>query len=362
MIRLSHATLLTLLTCAILTGCSDSAPPQEREVDAHPVAVTPPAQDGSAQALWDVGTQILDQSVQASEQLHSAINTLLATPEPANLLAAQTAWHQAAYTYQEFSMFAHLQAQNSVLFDAVGDYHYRIAAHPVQPGYLDAFGDYQYSGIVHDISMPINKETLINQHGMTDLEDAALGFYAIEYMLFGYQNTRTAKDYLVHTELTSQHQNHGYRDVTETPSARRRLLLQQQNDILREDIRAQLHHWRSPALSGEWLTLAPREHYTATASAFRQATSILLLEVIGDAKEQNEEEQANGHSTLQNSRIKMSLASLNHALSVFPENVSAPLSSALSTSIEAAESNRQGWHKTVYEQLMILSTADLQLQ
>lgn len=367
---------LFVVALGLVGGCDNSEPPSIK-AETPEVTALPPAQNGSAQALWQSGDRILTASLETSQQLHHAISRLLDTPDQTQLLAAQKAWHKAAFTYQEFSLFAYLKADNSSLFKSIGDYHYRIAAHPVQPGYLDAFGDYLYSGIVHDISMPLNKQTLIDQHGMTDLEDASLGFYAMEYMLFGYQNTRTSKDYLAYQELTSEHQKQGFQNIKEVPANRRRQLLKLQNDILQEDLQRQADHWRNSPLSNEWLTLSPSEHYSATVHAFKQATSVLLLEVIKDAKSDaspteladttntNQASQAATQakeSELANDRIKMSLVSLRHALPVFPEEISRPLTTALDTAIQAADTNQTEWHKIVYEQLMTLSRADFQLQ
>ncbi|MDO6423419.1 imelysin family protein [Saccharophagus degradans] len=359
MTRFRHKVVATL-TCLgllVLGGCDKTEAPAT-EVQPEPVEATPPAESGSAQALWASGSQILNQSLSATQALNGAITTLLNTPSEDALLQAQKAWATAAITYQEFNVFAQLQPQNSVLFNTVADNHYRIAAHPIQPGYLDSFGDYQYSGIVHDISMPLNKATLLNQHGMTDLEDAALGFYAIEYMLFGYQNTRTIKDYIAHLELTSAHQTHGYQNLEETPNNRRRLLLQLQNDILLEDMHYQADYWQSPALSNEWLTLSPKQHYSVVVHAFKQSASSLLLEVIEAAKS-NQQAAGTSPDRVTRDRVKMSLSSLKHALPVIPSDARTQLASALDLAVAASASPQPDWHKTVYEQLMIITTANI---
>lgn len=349
------ATLLCISTL-IMCGCDKTEPPAP-ELSKVEVQATPPAESGSAQALWMSGTTILSNSLEATIALNNAITELLNNPSETALVDAQKAWAKAAITYQEFSLFTQLQPQHSVLFSNVADIHYRIAAHPIQPGYLDSFGDYQFSGIVHDISMPLTKSTLLNQHGMTDLEDAALGFYAIEYMLFGYQNTRTIKDYIAHTELTSAHQTHGYQAASETPNNRRRLLLKLQNEILLEDMRYQADYWQSPALHNEWLTLDPKQHYSVAVSAFKQTTSTLLLEVIGDAKTTDNEQPAPDH--IARGRVQMGLASLKHALPVLQTELREPLEEALALAIEASNTPAPDWHKTVYEQLMLVTATNI---
>ena len=103
---------------------------------------------------------------------------------------------------------------------AGNDIHYvafRIDAWPTTPGLLDTLPQYPQSGIVADVSLPLDVDSLQEQHGFSDPLEVALGFHAIQLLL-----ASPVRDYNVAAEQTK----------------RRRELLRLQSKILLGDLQA----------------------------------------------------------------------------------------------------------------------------
>jgi hypothetical protein len=62
---------------------------------------------------------------------------------------------------------------------------HRLAAIPPFPGFIDALQAYPHSGIVNDASLPMKRETLEQQQGLTDDSDVALGLEVMAFLLYG---------------------------------------------------------------------------------------------------------------------------------------------------------------------------------
>jgi hypothetical protein len=101
-------------------------------------------------------------------------------------------------------------------FDTLTDL---IDTRPFLPGYIDGIPEYPFSGLVHELDMPVNANNLKGQHRLMDEESASVGFPVIEFFLWKIpaeehwldngENTKVVerrRDYLnTATELLMEH-------------------------------------------------------------------------------------------------------------------------------------------------------------
>lgn len=231
------AVVTSLVATAALSGCNPKS-----DLHQHPAhtakqvpIVTASEKSRTANPAWPLGEAILTEGVNAARELNKAVTELLATPTMEKLDQAQNAWRATAAALEQFHVFSRLGNVAPKNFYSVFEAQFLLTAWPIQPGYLDSFGDHPYSGIVFDIGMPLSRDVLREQHGLTDNSDATLGIYAIEFLLFGEQNNRGPLVFQPITALGDEHREEGFEHVDELPRNRRRELLRLQVELLTED-------------------------------------------------------------------------------------------------------------------------------
>ncbi len=107
----------------------------------------------------------------------------LESPDDAGRDAARTAWHDCYEHWNSFLVF-HQVAFSPRDAAAVVRTGRLINTRPFQPGYIDGLPEYPYSGLVHEVDLPLSLPTLLDQHQMMDEESAALGFPVLETLLW----------------------------------------------------------------------------------------------------------------------------------------------------------------------------------
>lgn len=220
-----------------LAACDAPSPPPPPQAPAEPVEVTAPnpeLAEATAQT-WSQAVDLINTTLSEAETLRSAGQTLLADPTAANLGAVHLAWHRAHDSYARFAPFAALATSNPGLFGQLEALTFAIDAEPIQPGFIDYFDVYPQSGIVNDIAMPLSADALRQQHGLTDPSDVALGFHALEYLLFGEDGTRPATDFVAVNELSTEQRRAGM-SVVELAANRRRTYLMLGLELLLDDL------------------------------------------------------------------------------------------------------------------------------
>lgn len=241
--------LIPILSFAVLLvlGCENS----ERDVQApapEPVSSEPPL-DPSMQLAsveaWKRGEQALQQTLEASRELHRQLEALLLAPRSATLTAARQQWRQAHGHWHRLDPLLALTKSNPGLFGGLERLVANIDAQPIQPGYLDYLEQYPYTGIVNDITLAINAQTLRAQHGLTDASDVSLGFHALEFLLWGENGHRPATDFQVAEQPSSEQREAGL-TIAELPNNRRRDLLVLISHLLQDDIKELMGRWRGP--------------------------------------------------------------------------------------------------------------------
>lgn len=118
----------------------------------------------------------------ATNRLADTITTYTDNPGPATLAAARTAWQAAHLAWHGGELWIRVLSPDSAETKAA---RYRIDSWPILPGFLDGTATHPASGLIHDESLELTTATLLQEHGVTDLQEVALGLHAIEYYLWG---------------------------------------------------------------------------------------------------------------------------------------------------------------------------------
>ncbi|MFL0800655.1 MAG: hypothetical protein K6L80_09420 [Agarilytica sp.] len=289
---------LTSLACALaITGCSEKTPSTHTgEVQSDTTRpATPFAQidDEKASLVFIQGTEALKATRASAKTLTEAINHFLSAPTDEHLKNAQKHWTSATIEYRRFSFFRHLGLVEPSSFATLNRLDYQIYGYPIQPGFIDTFGQYKYSGLVHDIGFPITEESLVNQHGLTDLADIVLGFYAIEFLLFNSGKERKASDFTQIVSISKTLKERGFETLEEIPNNRRRKLLNEQAKILSSDLKSIEKYWSDPTggFQKKWQTFNHQKRIDTILSALVSSLTQVMIEI----GELNQEAGTNTH-------------------------------------------------------------------
>lgn len=169
-LRIAGATLLAIVLA--LAACSEKSTPV-----ASPAPQAMPPMDVHA-VIDALGAQTRASSqatVIATDGLVMAVKAFLANPNGETRAAYQQAWVHA------HTAFAATRALLLVPHDRLL---FQLDAWPIQPGFLDSLPDYPESGIINDVTITIDADSLKRQNGITDSEEVSLGFHPLEYYAF----------------------------------------------------------------------------------------------------------------------------------------------------------------------------------
>jgi hypothetical protein len=282
--KLSATIIFIVIICVACDQKNNGAKNSPTNTDHTIVAASPltPRVDATiasdiADSLWLKSQEHLDITYAKANDLQEAISRLLENPNENSLLLAQLEWQSMMIAYEKLSPLLYLEhvkteskksldkekispdnslslAATNLTIGAVDtgkqysnnvlnldESRNKIAAWPIQPGYLDSFGPHIHSGIVNDITLLMEPHTLRKQHLMTDSEEVTLGLYAIEYLLFGdkdYKNKLNTnfKRFINVANLPEPLAQAGL-IIGELPTNRRRALIELQSRLLVNDIK-----------------------------------------------------------------------------------------------------------------------------
>lgn len=237
-----------LLGTLLMLGCDKPVEPASSPPVSKPASNAtlpdPKLQLASLEA-WKLGEQTLNQTLTYSRALHSQLEAFLLAPEPDALTELRQHWRQAHGHWHQLDPFLALTGSNPGLFGGLERLVADIEARPIQPGYLDYIEHYPYTGIVNDITLTINAETLRAQHGLTDASDISLGFHALEFLLWGETGERPVSDFQVAEQASAEQRQAGL-TLAELPNNRRRDLLVLISHLLQDDLNNLLTRWQGP--------------------------------------------------------------------------------------------------------------------
>lgn len=182
----------------MLWGCGQSDSPEPLITPVEPSTTTSPAETTDSRAVppllipdfslpaeqidaWI--SQHLAHQQNACQSLFTAVQQFIAEPSQNRQQEAQQHWH---HCYRAWNQGLLVQQRGLTLDDSntLQQQRRRINVRPFQPGYIDALPDYPYSGLIHEAGLTLSLGTLTEQHQMLDLESAALGFPALETLLW----------------------------------------------------------------------------------------------------------------------------------------------------------------------------------
>lgn len=280
--------VVAILATSLLAGCSDDVTePRDTQVVAVRASsafeLLNPELSASAKELTldyveQIGTDLEQASIEI-KKLAISIHSLLNATSDDSLSNARQAWLVAHTAYELTALHRYfamelLDEQNGI---ALLQLQYQLNHWPIVPGYIDHVGGYPDSGIVHDINVSLDGESLRGQHGSFDVSEVTLGFHVIEYLLWAESGLRPVADFHAETQLSPEQSENGY-TLEQLSNNRRRLLLSVVADVLVEDFLA---------LQTLWLAQAPdiRQHIQSTSAtelivALANSMSAMLTEEL----------------------------------------------------------------------------------
>lgn len=231
----------SLLVLIQLVGCSQDPAPKSSHTPALKSVVEQdsPALSNYAAYLDLRAYTDLSHAVETAQALDAALAIFLYTPNQETLTAAQAAWRNAYDAFLRTLMYAKLPVHEPAEWRRENKSYAQllllIDTWPIEGGYVDHVPGYPFSGIVNDLTLQINADTLLNQHGFADQSYASLGFHVIEFMLWGQEGTRTPSDF------SPQDNTAPVIDENPQAEAQNRLLVENVDEL---NIKVQNHHRR----------------------------------------------------------------------------------------------------------------------
>lgn len=351
---------LGLLACSVLlVQACDNAPKAPQQDDGRKPATHLPASavQMHSEALFTAGSQALDTCLQSARQMDETIATFLSKPNETTLSVAQDAWLNTTLAYRRFSGARQLGLVRPNFFSHLNQLDYHIAGFPIQPGFLDKFGQYQYSGLVHDIGFALTEESLVNQHGLTDLSEVVLGVYAIEFLLFNLGAPREVRDFAQVSTLDNNLRERGFENIAEVPNNRRRALLSLQSKILLADLQGLKLTWDGVADSSirvTWQRFSDTQKISAARDALTGAVTQLMVDIGELIRETDEPLQisptikASGFAQ-QQQFIHHALGSLTVYAAFLKQEKKASLNAFLTEAIALTETDKLSTHATMQD-------------
>ncbi len=142
----------------------------------------------------------MSEALTKAQALDSIIASLLHHPNPLSLEEAQKAWVETYTSYLEISYFWQVPRFEKPQYNEESDTYQILRddldSWPIEAGYIDYLPMYPLSGIVNDLTLKITAEGIYEQHGFSDRRYASIGFHPLEFLLFGENGQRSAKDFV----------------------------------------------------------------------------------------------------------------------------------------------------------------------
>lgn len=182
------------------------------------------------------------------ESMQTEIARFLDNPSAGALSAVRAAWLRAHSAYELTAVHRHF-AQTVVDETArlnMSSLQYQINHWPILPGYLDYLNSYPESGIVNDMTVPLAVDEIRAQHGLFDVNEVAIGFHALEFLIWGENldrlSPRPFSDFEAITVLPADAEERGLA-LDELSNNRRRVMLALSTDILIQDFESFMSLW-----------------------------------------------------------------------------------------------------------------------
>jgi putative iron-regulated protein len=199
--RLHYPVTGLALASLLLTGC-------DQPNDGKPLAAVPVATAAHNRELSSTLNEQLDeaafaaftQASQSSTALLEETRQFLDSPNATTLATLRAHWRQAYSDFLKTRFFGFLPISDPPDWQRqhIGNRGTLalLDTWPIEGGYIDYLPEYPYSGIVNDLTLELSADSLLSQHGLSDVSSASLGFHPMEFLLWGADGQRSASDYL----------------------------------------------------------------------------------------------------------------------------------------------------------------------
>lgn len=142
----------------------------------------------------------MSEALTKAQALDSTIGSFLHHPNPLSLEDAQKSWIETYSSYLEISYFWQVPRFEKPQYHEDNDTYKIIKddldSWPIEAGYIDYLPLYPLSGIINDLTLKITPDDIYEQHGFSDIRYASIGFHPMEFLLFGENGDRSAKDFI----------------------------------------------------------------------------------------------------------------------------------------------------------------------
>lgn len=209
--KTSLGTALLCAGLALSAGCAESSEPHTG---------LPASTDEALQNYAAVAEATYADTLISAQALDTAIDAFLAAPSEAGLLAAQNAWRAAREPYLQTEVF---RFYGGPIDDAETGPEGMLNAWPLDEAYIDYVEGDTDAGIINDLSVTIDAESLMELNEQGGEENIATGYHAIEFLLWGQDHSDDGPGARPYTDFV---------DGMATNADRRRLYLATVSDLL----------------------------------------------------------------------------------------------------------------------------------
>lgn len=240
----------------------------------------------------DLAQQQFSSTCSSVKQLQQAVQKFVSQPSEEGLSSVKTEWLSSHNHYASTQLFRNINIKHPVLDHSNTDpvqhtLAVRIDQTPILPGYIDEIEGYPNSGYVFS-TLSIDRTTLNKEHQFADSAYVAMGFHAIEFLLWG-ENNRTHQAFSALPAAESESTNN---DLS-LFKVRRSELLSLTTSMLAEDLNTLCAEW--DANTGFYATtlqsLSADEQSAEINAATEQLISNLQISTakVRQATDNNEE-------------------------------------------------------------------------
>lgn len=253
--------MVGLISCSPGNDEAVIPPSSDRVVVDTPSDEVQPTLDFSdvAQAFQQLAQERAGEMLNHCNQMQIEIQAFLATPSASQQALAQSSYRRCYQHWIGLSLFFQqpFDLADTVTFTKLVDL---IDTRPFLPGYIDGLPDYPFSGLVHELDIPINQTTLRGQHRLMDEDSASVGFPVLEFFLWK-------------TPLTENWQLTGS-ESEQVTNQRRRDYLNVASELLNEHLAEAARRWQS---ASPFMQLPERAQLAFVLSSLQRLVMIELL-------------------------------------------------------------------------------------
>ena len=246
------SSILLLWSCENKEFPSDNSRFSRPEIDNNQTALGPIFDEAVRKVIAGYMDQAqLDQEVVESrlEELGEQISGFLENPTPSSMATVRKSWLDTHLAFEFTTLHRHFLTRLTKDEDLnLHRLEYQIDHWPILPGYVDYVDGYNDSGIVNDMNVFLDIETLKAQHGIFSIDEVSLGFHVLEFLIWGTNTSkslnRETSDFLPIGNLSREQILAGV-ELNDLSNNRRRKFLRLANQALYDDFIIIKEIWES---------------------------------------------------------------------------------------------------------------------